>query len=55
MDIVLTVLHVRVSNECAKQGQGGLDTVDDEFIERPSQPHQSFGASSAVDDQLADQ
>ena len=55
VDIVLAVLDVRVSNQAAKQRQRRLDALDDEFIERSSEPHQSFGSRSAVNDQLADQ
>ena len=55
VDIVLAVLHVRVAHEGAKQRQRRLDAFDDEFIERSPQPHQRFGARSAVNDQLADQ
>ena len=39
----------------AEQRQRGLDSVDDELVERPAQPHQALVAGPAMDDQLADQ
>src|SRR5271166_5435735 len=55
MNIILAVLHVRVSNQGAKERQRRLDPVDDEFVEGAPQSHESLGSGSPVHDQLADQ
>ena len=55
VNIVLAILHVGVSDQRAKERQRRFNAVDDEFVERAAKAHQRLGASSAVDDQLADQ
>ncbi len=43
MDVVIARLHVRLLDQALEQRQGGLDAVDDEFVQRPPQPLQAFG------------
>src|SRR6266700_2690405 len=55
VDMVIAVDDRRLAHQCLKQRHGGLDAVDDEFVERAPQAHQGLGAGLAMDDQLADQ
>jgi len=36
MNVVVAVDEIGVADEGAEQGQRGLDTVDHEFVERPT-------------------
>src|SRR5262245_24805367 len=52
MDGVIAVDDVLVAHEGAEQRQGGLDPVDDEFVQCALEPHQAFLPGLAVHDQL---
>src|SRR5215831_8798670 len=55
MNIVCRLLLVKKKNEGVEQGDGGLDTIDDELSKCALQPHQAFVAGARVHDELADQ
>ncbi|ENN85990.1 hypothetical protein RHSP_16060 [Rhizobium freirei PRF 81] len=55
MDIVIAIGDILIGNQILEQRQGGLDAVDDEFVERAAQAHHAFDAGPAMHDQLADQ
>ena len=55
MDVVVAVDDVRLGDERGEQRNGGLDAIDDEFSERPFQPHQAFVAGAGMHDELANQ
>src|SRR5688572_25236013 len=55
VNVVESVLDVRVADERAEQRQRGIDPVDDELVERPPETHEALVAGTTVDDELADQ
>src|SRR6516165_1849397 len=54
-DVVIAVDDLGFARQCAEQRQGRLDAVDHEFVECALEPHQTFPARLAVDDELADE
>src|SRR5271167_2831102 len=50
VDVIVAIDDVGFPHQSAEQRQRGLDAVEDEFIQRPAQPHQAFPARLAVDD-----
>src|SRR3954451_4088594 len=55
VDVVEAVLDVGGADEGAEEGEGGVDSVDDELVERAAQAHEALVAGAAVDDELADE
>ena len=55
MDVVVAVDDVLLAHEFLEQRNGGLDAVDDEFVERALEPHQALTAGLAMHDQFADE
>ena len=55
VDVVVAIDEIGLGDEPLMQRDRGLDAGDDEFLERPAQPHQAFVAAGAVDDELGDQ
>ena len=53
--MIVAVDDVLLAHQGAKQRQRGLDSVDDELVERALESHQAFAARLAVHDQLAHQ
>lgn len=54
MNVIVAIGDVLIGNQVLEQGQGRLDAIDDEFIERTTQTHHAFDAVTTVHDELAD-
>src|SRR3954471_19764971 len=53
-DRIFPGLEFRVLDQLLVERDGGLEAVDDEFLERAAQTHDAALAARAVDDQLGD-
>ena len=55
MDVVEPILDIGVANQGLEQGNCGIDSIDNEFIERTAKPHQGFVAVAPMHDELANE